>query len=330
MSELPKRMLGRTGLQVTTLGYGAMELRGAPRGPAVSDEAAEKVLNAVLDAGINFIDTSIDYGRSEELIGRFLAHRRSEYFLASKCGCVPGMPGGSDHVHTPENIRTGVEQSLRKMKTDYLDLVQFHRSLTRDEFVKDGALDTVLELKREGKGASSVSPPPCPISSSRLRWGCSPHSRSPIRRSSASTKKPSRGQGRPARESSSAAEPHAARLPIGGADLPDVAGKHAARSLASGASGRAARRHEPHGVHFALHALQPGSGHDNRRNKGRWAPARQYRRRPEGPASRERRSGGEAAACGSRFSSGPKRLSKSVQRKRKGSCRPGSAETLGD
>jgi len=69
-----------------------MELRGAPRGPAVSDEAAEKVLNAVLDAGINFIDTSIDYGRSEELIGRFLAHRRSEYFLASKCGCVPECP----------------------------------------------------------------------------------------------------------------------------------------------------------------------------------------------------------------------------------------------
>src|SRR5467141_553723 len=54
MSELPKRMLGRTGLQVTTLGYGAMELRGAPRGPEVSDHAAEKVLNAVLDAGINF------------------------------------------------------------------------------------------------------------------------------------------------------------------------------------------------------------------------------------------------------------------------------------
>jgi aryl-alcohol dehydrogenase-like predicted oxidoreductase len=59
MSELPKRMLGRTGLQVRTLGYGAMELRGAPGGPEVSDQAAEKVLNAVLDAGINFIDTSI-------------------------------------------------------------------------------------------------------------------------------------------------------------------------------------------------------------------------------------------------------------------------------
>ena len=90
MSELPRRTLGRTGLNVTTLGYGAMELRGAPSGPAVVDAAAEKVLNAVLDAGINFIDTSIDYGQSEDLIGRFIAHRRREYFLASKCGCVPG------------------------------------------------------------------------------------------------------------------------------------------------------------------------------------------------------------------------------------------------
>src|SRR5712692_2814680 len=101
MPELPRRTLGRTGLDVTSLGYGAMELAG--RGPrAVSDADAEAVLNEVLDAGINFIDTSIDYGRSEELIGKFISHRRSEYFLASKCGCVPDAPQGSDHVHTAE------------------------------------------------------------------------------------------------------------------------------------------------------------------------------------------------------------------------------------
>ncbi len=76
MTELQKRKLGRTGLSVTTLGYGAMELRGAPRGPELTDEQAERLLNGVLDTGINFIDTSIDYGRSEVLIGRFIAHRR--------------------------------------------------------------------------------------------------------------------------------------------------------------------------------------------------------------------------------------------------------------
>lgn len=151
MTDLLKRTLGRTALQVTTLGYGAMELRGAPSGPEVSDEAAAKVLNAVLDAGLNFIDTSIDYGRSEELIGRFIAHRRAEYFLASKCGCVPEAPLGAEHLHTAENIRAGVERSLRRMKTDYLDLVQFHRSLTRSEFEEHGALEAALALKKAGK-----------------------------------------------------------------------------------------------------------------------------------------------------------------------------------
>jgi aryl-alcohol dehydrogenase-like predicted oxidoreductase len=151
MAQLPKRTLGLTGLEVTTLGFGAMELRGAPMGPEITDQQAEKVLNAVLDAGINFIDTSIDYGRSEELIGRFIAHRRSEYLLASKCGCVPGAPMGAEHIHTAENIRAGVENSLRRMKTDYLDLVQFHRSLTRHEFEQDGALEAALALKKAGK-----------------------------------------------------------------------------------------------------------------------------------------------------------------------------------
>jgi aryl-alcohol dehydrogenase-like predicted oxidoreductase len=151
MAGLPKQTLGRTGLEVTTLGFGAMELRGAPAGPEITDDQADRVLNAVLDAGINFIDTSIDYGRSEELIGRFIAHRRSEYFLASKCGCVPGAPMGAEHIHTAENIRSGVEQSLRRMKTDYLDLVQFHRSLTRRQFDEHGALEAALALKKAGK-----------------------------------------------------------------------------------------------------------------------------------------------------------------------------------
>src|SRR5216683_4246988 len=86
-SGLPKRTLGRTGLQVTQLGYGAMELRGGPRARDVSDEQAEQILRAVLDSGINYIDTSIDYGLSEERIGRFISGRRDQFFLASKCGC---------------------------------------------------------------------------------------------------------------------------------------------------------------------------------------------------------------------------------------------------
>jgi len=128
-----------------------MELRGEPAGSPVSDQQAEQILGAVLDAGINFIDTSPDYGRSEEQIGRCIAHRRSSYFLASKCGCVPGGGMGGEHVHTAANIRAGVEQSLRRMQTDYLDLVQFHRSLTRAEFEEHGALRALQDLQQEGK-----------------------------------------------------------------------------------------------------------------------------------------------------------------------------------
>src|SRR5438128_3879509 len=151
MTALPRRVLGRTGLEVTILGYGAMELRGAPTGPEISDDQAARVLHAVLDAGINFIDTSPDYGRSEELIGASIAHRRGDYFLASKCGCVPGAGMGSEHVHTAEHIRAGVEQSLRRMRTDYLDLVQFHRSLTRREVEEHGALADLQRMQHEGK-----------------------------------------------------------------------------------------------------------------------------------------------------------------------------------
>jgi aryl-alcohol dehydrogenase-like predicted oxidoreductase len=156
MADLPRRQLGRTGLEVTMLGYGAMELRGAPRGRDISEGQAETILNAVLDAGINYIDTSIDYGVSEERIGRYIGHRRDEYFLASKCGCLVGAPPAprgerSSHVFTRENITAGVEQSLRRMKTDYLDVVQFHSSPSAQTLEDNGAVKALLDLKSAGK-----------------------------------------------------------------------------------------------------------------------------------------------------------------------------------
>jgi aryl-alcohol dehydrogenase-like predicted oxidoreductase len=151
-----KRELGRTGLQVTALGYGAMELRGAPRGRDITEEQAETILNKVLDSGINYIDTSIDYGLSEERIGRHISHRRAEYYLASKCGCLVGAPPAprgqrGAHVFTRDNVVAGVEQSLARMKTDYLDVVQFHASPSRHSLEERGALDALLELKNAGK-----------------------------------------------------------------------------------------------------------------------------------------------------------------------------------
>ncbi len=160
------RALGRTGADVTILGYGAMELRGQPRGPAISDEDADRVLNAVLDGGINLIDTSPDYGRSEELIGRYVGHRREEFFLASKCGCPMEPPPGSQppypHDYTPDRVRANVERSLRRLQTDRLDLVQVHMSPSRATLERDHTVETLRELRDEGKirfiGMSGILP----------------------------------------------------------------------------------------------------------------------------------------------------------------------------
>jgi aryl-alcohol dehydrogenase-like predicted oxidoreductase len=161
------RSLGRTGADVTILGYGAMELRGQPYGPAIADDEAGRLLNAVLDGGINLIDTSIDYGRSEELIGRYIGHRRDEYFLASKCGCLldPPPPGARPpfpHDFSAANVRAGVEQSLRRLGTDRLDLVQVHMSPSRDQMAAGGTIETLQALRGEGKlrfiGMSGILP----------------------------------------------------------------------------------------------------------------------------------------------------------------------------
>jgi aryl-alcohol dehydrogenase-like predicted oxidoreductase len=163
---LETRPLGRTGTDVTVLGYGAMELRGRPWGPAIDDQAAGSLLNAVLDAGINLIDTSIDYGRSEELIGRYLAGRRDEYFLATKCGCLLEPPTGArppfPHDYSAANVRAGLEQSLRRLGTDRLDLVQVHMSPSRDQLQADKTVETLQSLRDEGKvrfiGMSGILP----------------------------------------------------------------------------------------------------------------------------------------------------------------------------
>jgi aryl-alcohol dehydrogenase-like predicted oxidoreductase len=152
-SAIATRPLGRTGADVTVLGYGAMELRGRRRAPIAPDEAG-RLLNAVLDGGINLVDTSIDYGQSEELIGRCLAHRRDEYFLASKCGCPLGrnlLRRQRPHDFGAASVTAGVEQSLRGLRTDRLDLVQVHASPSPAQMALDDTIETLESLRAAGK-----------------------------------------------------------------------------------------------------------------------------------------------------------------------------------
>jgi aryl-alcohol dehydrogenase-like predicted oxidoreductase len=148
------RQVGRTDIRVSRLGYGAMELSGAPRARDIPEAEAVRFLNRIVDLGINYIDTSIDYGLSERLIGKALAHRRSEFFLASKCACAVGIEGPGDahesHIYTGENVIAGIEQSLLRLSTDYLDVVQVHGNPTRQELEDGGVIEALLQMKKKG------------------------------------------------------------------------------------------------------------------------------------------------------------------------------------
>ena len=114
--------LGKTGLEVSRLGIGLSEIGYIlTRG---DEEQAARVLNSALDAGINFLDTAACYGISEELVGKTVSHRRSEFLLATKAGHY--VPRGQGEDWTYEVVANSIDRSLRLMNTDYLDLVQLH------------------------------------------------------------------------------------------------------------------------------------------------------------------------------------------------------------
>lgn len=173
---LPVSVLGRTSLEVTRLSFGAMEIRGSRiwNGRPVTNQQAETILNAVLDEGINFIDTANDYGRSEEFIGKYIAHRRNEYTLATKCGCTvvrkDEKRDDTPHVWTRDNLFRGLNESLQRMKTDYVDIMQLHNPPV-EETEKNHLVDALKEMQQQGKArfiSISTTLPHLPV---YLQWG---------------------------------------------------------------------------------------------------------------------------------------------------------------
>ena len=164
-------------MSVTTLGFGALELRGmvAGVGRPLSPGQPEAILDAALNAGINYIDVAVDYGEAETHIGRCIPSRRHEFILATKCGCPLDVAGFSPdertrfgvplprlHDYSRENIMNACDQSLRRMKTDFLDIVQLHFSPAREVLEQEGVVQTLQDLKQRGKirflGCSSILP----------------------------------------------------------------------------------------------------------------------------------------------------------------------------
>ena len=157
------RLLGRTGVSVSPLCLGTMMF-----GPWGNDDRADaiRVIHRALDAGINFVDTADVYsgGVSEEIVGEALQGRRDDVVLATKffmpMGDRPNHSGGSRKW-----IMQEAENSLRRLKTDYIDLYQVHRpSATTDVEETLGAL---TDLVRQGRSATSDRPRTRPARSSR-------------------------------------------------------------------------------------------------------------------------------------------------------------------
>jgi aryl-alcohol dehydrogenase-like predicted oxidoreductase len=152
-----QRQLGRTGLEVSPVGFGAFKIgRNVgvkyPAGYELPDEEAVRhLLDGVLDLGINLIDTAPAYGLSEERLGRAVAHRRGEIVLSTKVGEI-FEDGRSTHDFTAPAIRASVARSLRRLNTDVIDILLIH-SDGRDLAIlrETDAVETMLALREAGQ-----------------------------------------------------------------------------------------------------------------------------------------------------------------------------------
>ncbi len=146
---MQKRTLGKSGLEVSALGFGCMGLSHG-FGPAIEKNEAIKVIRAAYDRGVTFFDTAEAYGpfTNEEVVGEALAPVRDRVVIATKFGFKNGMPGeGPDS--RPERIRAVADAALIRLKTDVIDLFYQHR--VDPKVPIEDVAGTVKELIREGK-----------------------------------------------------------------------------------------------------------------------------------------------------------------------------------
>lgn len=127
-APVPTRTLGGSGQAVGAVGLGCMGMSWAYGAAERDDEVSRSVLRRALDLGVRLIDTADVYGpfTNEELVGSALAGRRDEAYLATKCGLVAG-PDGMGRDGRPEHVRAAIDASLRRLRTDRIDLWQLHR-----------------------------------------------------------------------------------------------------------------------------------------------------------------------------------------------------------
>lgn len=148
-TQLPKRKLGNSGLEVSALGLGCMGLSFG-YGPETNKEDAVKLIRRAFELGVNFFDTAEAYGpfRNEELLGEALAPFRDQVVIATKFGFEKGETRLGMNSQ-PENIRNVTEAALRRLKTDRIDLLYQHR--VDPNVPIEEVAGTVKDLIKEGK-----------------------------------------------------------------------------------------------------------------------------------------------------------------------------------
>ncbi|MFK7959294.1 MAG: aldo/keto reductase [Phycisphaerales bacterium] len=152
---MDQRPLGRTGLEVGVVGYGAFKIGRAegikyPTGYALPDEdAAARLLHRVLDLGVNLIDVAPSYGVAEERIGNALAGRRHEFVLSTKVG-EQFASGHSTYAFDDASIRRSVATSLRRLRTDAVDILLVHSDGIDEEAMAGRVAETMLDLQSAG------------------------------------------------------------------------------------------------------------------------------------------------------------------------------------
>src|SRR5437764_15040914 len=138
------RSFGKTGHTVSVLGFGS-----APMGYLGADQQrVAKILNMMLDAGVNLLDTAASYPGSEEMIAKTVGDRRGEFVLVSKCGGkLPDLP---DAAWSPELITKTIERSLKNLATDHLDVMLLH-SCSLDKLQAGGGIEPLVKAGAAGK-----------------------------------------------------------------------------------------------------------------------------------------------------------------------------------
>jgi len=134
--------LGKTGLEVSRLSFGGAEIGNEK----ATQETVNELLNSAIDAGLNLIDTAAAYWKSEEMIGNAISKRRNDFILISKCGAVDGFTRSD---WSKKGILETIEQSLKLLQTDHLDVAQLH-SCSAEKLRQGDCIEGLIRAQERG------------------------------------------------------------------------------------------------------------------------------------------------------------------------------------